>query len=347
MNRPILESELLPDDREFDRMRLNLFERIDEAESQSIPHLVRAGSKRKKPRRRVAWITATGLAAVALTVVLVAGNVFGPRATTAEAAEVLHSAAVASIESSDPVVGPGQFLKVDTTEVALGYGRSPSGEAGAYEQPQTITLYIPHNTADMWVIARQQLKPGKSYGDAQWQIKDFWHNPKRGDRQLYQALGGTFTGGQSFNPADAIAKLPRDSATLFTYLYDHADGSASKDEAVWTSIVDLLRTGLVPAALRSAMYEVLARVPGVYLSEGKANLNGTTGLAISRKEPSRPFVAQIIIDPATGLFIGERDIVTNADSVVPVGASQDWTAVTTTVVDDAPAGPYDVMPPQG
>lgn len=41
---------------------------------------------------------------------------------------MLHSAAVASIKYSDPVV-------VETTKVALGYCTSPSGKAGPYKQP--------------------------------------------------------------------------------------------------------------------------------------------------------------------------------------------------------------------
>src|SRR4051794_31436211 len=34
---------------------------------------------------------------------------------TAEAAEVLNNAAAATIQTSDPMVGPGQYLKVQTT----------------------------------------------------------------------------------------------------------------------------------------------------------------------------------------------------------------------------------------
>lgn len=350
MKTPLFDSALLPDEREFDRMKNSLLEQIGEAERPStphlvpdlVPHLVPPGARLKKPRRyRAVWVTAMGLAAAALTVVLVSTNVFEPGAATAEAAEVLRNAA--SITASDPVVGPGQFLKVETKYVGVVGGRSPSGKDGAYEQPQTTTLYIPPDRAGMWVMGRQWLKPGRSYGDGQAMINDFWRNPHQGDLQLYQLPGGGYWEDGPSSPSAKIAKLPRDSATLYTYLYDHAEGDQSKDEAVFTNIVDLLRIGLVPAELRSAMYEVLARVPGVYLADGKANLNGRVGLAISRKEPSLPSSEQIIIDPATGLFIGERSITTDGSHLLPVGTNQGWSAVTTTVVDQAPAGPYDIL----
>jgi hypothetical protein len=67
-------------------------------------------------RRRIALASA---AAAFLVGVLVTADVVLPDrpGATAEAAEVLNNAAAATIQTSDPVVGPGQYMKVETTAV--------------------------------------------------------------------------------------------------------------------------------------------------------------------------------------------------------------------------------------
>jgi hypothetical protein len=63
-------------------------------------------------RRRIA------LASAAAAFLVTADVVLPDRpGATAEAAEVLNNAAAATIQTSDPVVGPGQYMKVETTAV--------------------------------------------------------------------------------------------------------------------------------------------------------------------------------------------------------------------------------------
>ncbi|NEN07809.1 hypothetical protein G3T36_18290 [Diaminobutyricibacter tongyongensis] len=342
MNPLTIESELLPGDSDFDRMKSQLFERIEDTERLRTPHLVPVTRRRTPARRRKVWVSITVVAAVALGVTVIATNVVGPHAASAEAAEVLHRAASATIKSVDLTVGTGQFLKISTTEVALSF----SGQEAAYEQPQAITVYMPSDKNDRWVRGHQWLAPGKAYGNAKDFIDQVWKDPHHGDLHLYQAAGGDF-GGKSPNYSTEIATMPRESGPLLTYLYQHAEGSASKDEAAFTHVQNLLTTGLVPADLRSAMYDALAEIPGVYLADGQANLDGKRGVAISRKESSRPFAQQIIIDPGTGLLIGVRELSTQQWGPVPAGSIVDWTAVEASVVDKLPAGPYSAMPQAG
>ncbi|MBT2514617.1 hypothetical protein [Arthrobacter sp. ISL-30] len=68
-------------------------------------------------RRRV--LVASAAAALLVGGGIVVADVVrlsGP-AATAEAAEVLNNAAAATIQTSDPVVGPGQYLRVETKAV--------------------------------------------------------------------------------------------------------------------------------------------------------------------------------------------------------------------------------------
>ena len=44
----------------------------------------------------------------------------------------------------------------------------------------------------------------------------------------------------------------------------------------------------------------------------------------------------IIIDPATGLLIGEREVTLTAGETFPAGTATAWTSVQTSVVNSAP-----------
>ncbi|MHA6670098.1 CU044_5270 family protein [Homoserinimonas sp. A447] len=342
MNVPTIESELLPSSSDFERMKADLFERIEDADIRTVPHALPITMRKRPIVRRAIWAAIPAVAAAAIVATVISTTVFGSAGASAEAAEVLHKAASSTINSTDPVVGPGQFLKVESNQVALSF----SGQDAAYEQPRSVTLYIPEDKSGTWLRGTQWLSPGENYGNAEPMIDEFWSDPNRGTLRLYEAEAGNF-GGTQYDYAGEIAKLPRDADALLAYLYERAEGSASKEEAVFEKIRGLLTTGLVPAEVRRAMYTALAELPGVYLADRQANLDGRTGVAISRKEPSRPFVQQIIIDPATGLLIGDRMLTVEKWGPVPVGSTASWTAVTTSVVDALPAGPYSTMPPAG
>lgn len=77
-------------------------------------------------------------------------------------------------------------------------------------------------------------------------------------------------------------------------------------------------------------------IPGVTITDQQATLNGTTGVAIGRLEPANNVQYDIIIDPKTGQYIGEREVTLIAYASFPAGTTTSWTAVTTSVVDAAP-----------
>ena len=75
------------------------------------------------------------------------------------------------------------------------------------------------------------------------------------------------------------------------------------------------------------------------ISDRAATLDGGTGIAFGRDE-SNGIRQEIIIDPITGLMIGEQQVLLRDDIMpgVPAGESIGWTTVTTTVVDSPPRG---------
>ena len=145
------------------------------------------------------------------------------------------------------------------------------------------------------------------------------------------------------NPAPSRVQRPADieaerfaDENLLEQLNVAAAGQSRDGQALeW--ITSTLRRGTVPAEFRAALYKTAAEIPGVTITEEQATLNGKTGVAIGRLETASNTRRDLIIDPATGQFIGEREVILDESAGVPAGTVTASSAVTTTVVDAAPA----------
>lgn len=129
--------------------------------------------------------------------------------------------------------------------------------------------------------------------------------------------------------ADMIGQIPTGSAaeTLAHFDATYQGGSASSDEDNFVKIADILRTGHVPATTRAALYDALAIIPGVVATTNVSNALGEVGVGFSRAEAQRAGeTAEILINPETGLVIGER-------TVSPSGEVTYLSALAYTVVD--------------
>lgn len=298
-------------------------------------------------RRRSRWIVGTvgSVAAItSLATVIVGGNLTGTTDRVpivgshpqAAAAEVLHEAAAATIRASDPTVGPGQYLKVSTKEESQAY----FGDANQFSAllPITTTIYRPADPTAAWTLVRRVGEPEQFFpADAADAAKATWQSDMVGsfhDEHL-SALDGAFYG-EPWTPS-SLARMPRDPEHLYTWVSEHASGSASHEEAMMTLITDDLDTGTVPADLRSAMYEVLAKIPGTTITGDAVTLDGRTGTAFGRDESNRQGQhSEIIVDPDTGEYIGSRTLAGKGIRGLPEGTVFQSTAVTSSVVDGVP-----------
>ena len=131
--------------------------------------------------------------------------------------------------------------------------------------------------------------------------------------------------------------MPRDGEALYDHFNSgYQGGSASRDENNFVRITDVLRMGFFPADLRAGLYNALALIPGVTASE-QAKFDGKVGMAIGRAEPLRAGQrSEMIIDPETGLVIGERTIMTYAAFGFGSNEVIGHTAIDYRIVDSAP-----------
>ncbi|WP_345065700.1 CU044_5270 family protein [Leifsonia kafniensis] len=298
-----------------------------------------------KARRRTTWtLGLTGVAA-ALAVGLVVTDVVGiaglrPGASAA-AAEVLNSAAQAAIATSDPVVGPSQYLRIKTDAVFGGTLGKDDGTLVTFLASNTDTLYIPGDSNRNWVWDRSARKPVKFFGNlTEEEQADTWKSLNADGfqgQELLDARNGAFYGSDAIDTPESLAKLSRDPRILLNHIYRINIGAGrSVDGQALVHIADILRTGLATADLRAALYKAAAMIPGVTVTEQQVTLDGRSGIAIGRTEDADHTRQDIIIDPANGLVIGEREVLLESANGFPAGTNLSSTAVTTTVADSVP-----------
>lgn len=302
-------------------------------------------------RRRIVMAAA---AAAVLVGAIVAADVVLPNrpGATAEAAEILNNAAAATIRTSDPVVGPGEYLKIETTELTGSGAQAADGSQVNWQETTGGQVYVPANREGEWVWNREGRVPlasssEKAKAEAQKlrersKTENFPKdqvNPMIGG--VLRAKGGAFYGNEPTviigTPLKDAGSLPRDPRALLDLIYERTKGSGkSPDGEAFVAIADGLRTGVVPADLRAALYKAAALIPGVTVGDKQATVDGRTGIAVGIPSPGGGSRRDIIIDPASGLVIGEQDVLLKDYPGAPAGTVSTWTSVKTSVVDAAP-----------
>jgi hypothetical protein len=120
--------------------------------------------------------------------------------------------------------------------------------------------------------------------------------------------------------ATFVAELPRAPRRLYDRLRaDTKDHGQDPDQEVLVYAADALRSGLLPADLRAALYRALTYLPTLEITERTATLDGHTGTALGITAAGEQ--QEIVIDPATGAFIGERQRLTEEQDGIPAGTT--------------------------
>jgi len=302
---------------------------IDNVE-QTVPRAARMRHRRVRTPLLTGLIAIPVAAAIAITAV-----VTWPATDSATAAEALRDAADVTITTSDPFVGPGQYLKVTTEAAYLAYEHDADDQLNAYLAPSTREVFIPADPGQDWV-RRLTAQPATAfYGEASHAAaqRDWKETVRGGVVRVVRAADGGFEQADELGGEIADVPLPETPEQTLTFLHELPYGDGTDDGAL-AYAAQLLRDGTMPASQRSVLYRALALLPGIRITDGNAVLDGRTGIAFSLD--ADPGTREIIVDPTTGLFIGERTLSAAAIGAVPAGTEQSYTAVSTTVVDTAP-----------
>ncbi|GAA1340258.1 CU044_5270 family protein [Saccharothrix algeriensis] len=307
---------------------------------------------REARRRRSGWRWLAGAAAVA---VLVAGGQvvqtvsFGrnPAPAGAEAVATLDRAATSSIGVLDEEVGPGQYRYVATRAWWMASAHGGEGRDFARLAENVLETWAPANPRDEWLLRRdvtgnqrwvvgteEQARAAGVSTDGGWPEGE-WRAPC-GDFYARSPEQWCTDRGSWQNPTpEWQAGLPTDPDALFERLAADAPGDSDAELLVYAA--DALRSGLVRKDVRANIYKALAKLPGLQVTEQQANLDGRTGTALGVDDGKER--QDIIIDPETGQFIGERQVAGADMDLFKAGTVLAFTSVTTGVVDTIGAKP--------
>ncbi len=128
--------------------------------------------------------------------------------------------------------------------------------------------------------------------------------------------------------------LPTDRDGMRAYLYS-VRTDLPVDQQAFTRVGDLIRGKYLPSASLAAVFEAAGTIPGVTLVPDAVDAAGRRGIAVARTHEG--LRRELIFDPTTYAYLGERDIVVESqDDTPPPGTVVTSTARIRTAVVDRP-----------
>jgi hypothetical protein len=258
------------------------------------------GSHRQRQRRWVARVAALAVlvaAAGGAGVLLEPGTPAGPG--TAAAAVLKKLAHVAAYQPAPIVPGPGQYLYVDSVEAYTDTaGTSPNGGAG-------YTVLLPENR-QIWIAANGSGRILETFGDSIFLSAQ--------DRANWEAAGSppiqhpptdmSFGPGGLVDGPTNLSELPTNPSALAAEISSRKiEGGPPGPAEDFTQVADMLRETDASPALRSALYQVAAGLPGVEALKTVTDHSGRSGVGIAYV--NKGLRHELIFDPKTSALLGE------------------------------------------
>ena len=273
-------------------------------------------TRQRMPRFRIGRRVAItgGLAVVSAAALLIAPALSwwgGSPAVRAQAAQILERAALTARHQPVLTARPSQFVFVKTLEASAGISVSPSGNANV-----TILRYL----REIWLSAsgtrRGLLREQPRSSPLPGHPTGAWRTIILTGRERPAYLSG----------------LPTSADAMLSYLYRNSQGQNPPDQQAFITAGDLIRESYLHPAALAAVFEAVARIPGVGVVHGAVTANGTRGIAVERTFQGNS--SQLIFDPETYAFIGERQVVVGTQTRLKVGTVMDSTAVLSVAIVD-------------
>jgi hypothetical protein len=256
-----------------------------------------------RPRR-----TRTRRAVIASGVAVAAGLATAPwwggaPAIDAQAAQILDKAAVAARRQTPLAVRPSQFVFISELMMYAGINDHNGKPVARFYQGQL----------ESWYSAS-----GARKGLTRWQPRSA-PLPGHPTGRWYTTPGG------APNAPAYLPGLPTTADAMLVYLYQHSTGSNPPDQQAFITAGDLIRDNYLRPAALAAVFLAVARIPGVSVVHGAVDADGRRGVAVQRTFGGDS--QQLIFDPATHAFIGEREVTTRPFAQLKAGAVLDSTAI--------------------
>ena len=291
-------------------------------------------SRRRRWVVRVAAVALVVGAAGGTGVLLQPGSPAGP--ASAAAAVLNHLALVAADQPVPTAPGPGQYLYVDSvaayTDTA---GTSPSGGA-------RYTVLLPEKR-QIWIAANGSGRILETFADPNF--------PSARDRANWEAAGSppiqhppadmSFGPGGLVDGPTNLSRLPTNPSALAAEISSRKiEGGPLGPAEDFTQVADMLRETDASPALRSALYQVAAGLPGVEALGTVTDHSGRRGVGIACV--NKGLRHELIFDPKTSALLGEYYTIVGRGSGydAPVGTVVGWEVyLQSSVVNSLPSAP--------
>jgi hypothetical protein len=132
-------------------------------------------------------------------------------------------------------------------------------------------------------------------------------------------------------PADQKG-LPGSARAMLAYLYRNSHGQNPAAVQAFITAGDLIRESYVRPAALAALFAAAAQIPGVSVAEHAVDAAGQQGVAV--QQTYHGISEQLIFNPRTYAFIGERQVAVSASPGLSVGTVLDSTAILRLAVVD-------------
>jgi hypothetical protein len=274
-------------------------------------------ARQRTPRFRFGWrVAITGGLAAVLAAALLIGPARswwgGPPAVPARAAQILELAAGAARHQPTLTVRPSQFVFIRQLEAYAAISVSPSGRNNVTPHTAQSELWLSASGARKGVERTQpRSSPLPGHPTGPWQ---------------------TSTLGVDRRDPAYLPGLPTSTEAMRRYLYRNSAGQNPPDQQAFITAGDLIRERYLRPAALAAVFEAVARIPGVVIVHGAVTVDGTRGIAVQRIFGGNSY--QLIFDLRTYAFIGERQVVVRGLPGIKVGTVMDFTAVLRVAIVD-------------
>lgn len=305
----------------------------------------------RRPRRRLRIAAAT-LAFLALAVGLPILLLGGKTEVEPAAAAVLRQAArVARSQPEEPQPGSGQYAYTRsrnayiTTVVGLAPGQDEPGGNGREPAPSWSVL-VPHER-EIWIAP-----------DGSGRLREVTGRPRflsGAQRAAWVAAGSpglppagqvadeTFKAHQlRYFRSGSLPTDPKELRKLIEARQVPGIGGPPGEAETFELIGEMLRETDLRPALRAALYEVTAELPGIELLGPVRDPAGRDGVGVAFTDRRRGIRHELIFDPADSALLGEREVVVGGwdkGLQVPVGTTVGYASYLESRVVDSTAIP--------
>jgi hypothetical protein len=284
------------------------------------------GDRIMRPRR---FALAGGMAVVALAIGGALGLDTASAPPSALAKEMNHLGQLAASQAPTGIPGPGQYL------YTVSYQQDPAAAPSAVAS--CVVSYVEED--QMWVAADGSGVIRKSIRDLRFASAAAQAACTSHGLTLSSFIGPG--GGLDYSttrvPAGGLSlqtedwkSLSTDPATLLQQVHQK-DGGANTPEEWFTNVADFMHDGTdAPPAIRAALYQATALIPGVRSLGTQTTSDGQTGLAVAFYANGKP-THELIFDQQTGRLLEEAYYNDGGSPDVV-----DYPADQTTIVDSIP-----------